>query len=121
VGVPHGSPDYRGEVVLYGTSGTARFRRWSPNRLDLEVAAHGPGLVIVNQNYDPDWEVSSGKAVIDYGGRLAVRVTPEDREVVLTYRPASFIVGALLSTATVLALVGLAARRRRRATAPDAM
>jgi hypothetical protein len=114
--LPRGAPGYQGEVELTGT-GAARFRRWSPNRLDVEVTAHRPGLLIVNQNYDPDWRASGGKTVIEHGGRLAVAVTPEDRDIVLTYRPTGFIMGAPLSAATILVLVGLTVRRRRRGAA----
>ncbi|NTV15395.1 MAG: YfhO family protein [Desulfobulbaceae bacterium] len=100
-----GSPDYRGEVFLEGTSGTARYGVWSPNRLVVEVQALGEGMLIINQNYYPGWQ-ATGTAVESVRGLLGVRVGPQTSRVELYYRPASFVVGALISCLAVLAAGG---------------
>ena len=114
--------DYRGEAYLVGAGGEVRLAQWTPNRLVLDVRAEGRGVLVVNQNYLPGWsarretaEDEGPAAVISHAGLLAVRVAPEHRRVVLRYLPRSFVVGAVMSVATLLALVLLGLRRRGRA------
>ncbi|MFC1452612.1 hypothetical protein ACFLSJ_04625 [Verrucomicrobiota bacterium] len=119
--VPFTSPEYRGEAFIHGTDGDAYFSEWSPNSMAARVHAAGEGLLVINQNYYSGWRVKEpkGRVTESFGGLMAVRVTPGDREVVLVYSPASFKAGLGLSLAT-LALVCAGLwwdRRRRRQTA----
>ena len=50
---------YRGEQYLLG-AGSVTLTRWTPNRLDYAVDAQAPSVMVVNQNYDPSWRVTSG-------------------------------------------------------------
>lgn len=105
--VPRDSPEYLGEAFLLGTTGALTVRRWTPNRLEFEVRVTGPGFIVVNQNYDPGWHASGSGRVTQRSGRLAIAVTPQDRELSLTYRPASFTVGASVSALTWLLLAAV--------------
>ena len=119
--LPMSHPDYRGEVFLASGEGRAAYRRWSPNRLEIELAAERADHVVVNQNFDPGWRVLSpdGREARSFDGRLSVAVVPEDRSVVLIYRPRSFLAGATLSAAAATFaawLVLVQVRQRRRAS-----
>jgi hypothetical protein len=100
-----GSPDYRGEAFLEGTSGTARYVVWSPNRLVVEVRARGEGVLIINQNYYPGWRAEE-MTVKSVRGLLAVPVSPQITRVELSYRPASFMIGSVISFLAVLVVGG---------------
>jgi hypothetical protein len=115
--VPAGDAAYRGEVFLAEGSGSAAFRRWSPNRLDVTLRAESNDRLVVNQNFDPGWRVEGeSRPVEDWRGLLSVRVSPEDEVITLRYLPRSFLVGSALSAASaaVLASGGWLAWRRRR-------
>lgn len=99
------SSDYRGEVFLEGTNGTARYLFWSPNQLLVEVKAQNEGLLIINQNYYPGW-CAKGMAVESVRGLLAVRVDPQTSRVELYYRPVSFMIGSVISFLSVLGVGG---------------
>ena len=107
------SPEYRGEVFLEGTGGTASYRLWSPNRLVVDLQAEGEGLVVINQNYYPGWR-AKGMQVEQVRGLLAVRVTPQVTTVELSYRPTSFLLGAITSGLTALGMALWYWRRRTR-------
>ncbi len=116
--VPRTSPRYRGEVFLTGTAGNVDYRQWSPNRLRLWVEAESEGYAVVNQNHAAGWRARAisaegveARRVEPRGGLLAVRVTPSDRELELTYRPASFVVGAIVSTVSLLLVLAFWFRR----------
>jgi hypothetical protein len=105
--IPVESPRYRGEVFVLGSTGSARYVKWSPNSLRMAVRVNGQGHLVINQNYYPGWRVrGGGRRVERVGGLLAVRVGPADREVEIYYRPWSFVAGAWVSGLT---LAGLAA------------
>lgn len=112
--IPIESPEYRGEVFLVGTEGNIRYKRWTPNRLTVEVEAAGSGRAVVNQNYYPGWKAKGGKRVGSLGGFMAVDVTPADRELVLYYSPRSFWIGLWVSLGTVIAVCAVWWRGRRK-------
>ncbi|MEZ4356274.1 MAG: hypothetical protein R3F16_21785 [Myxococcota bacterium] len=113
-----GSRDYRGEAWLAESAGAVRTARWLQNRLEIELSVAAPDRLVINQNVDPGWRVvePSGRVVEEaQDGLLSVAVTPEDRRVVLVYRPTSFVVGAWLSGIGWIAIVGVWLSWRRRA------
>jgi hypothetical protein len=113
-------PGYRGEVYLDGTAGEAAYQEWSPNRLLVDVRAAGEGMVVINQNYYPGWRAGDGRQVEEVAGCLAVRVGPGVRQVELSYRPLSFVVGAMVSVVTLVVMVGCWWRLGRRGGGPGA-
>jgi hypothetical protein len=90
-------------------------RRWSPNRIDLDVALDRPAELRVNQNYHPGWRASVGH-VVDRQGLLAVALPAGEHHVTLRFLPRSALGGGLASLLAAAALVYLAARGRRRDT-----
>lgn len=92
---------YRGEVYYRSSPGTPELLSFSPNRLVIGVDVTSPDTLIVNQNHDPGWKVA-GRMVRSVYGVIAVDVEPGDTEVILYYRPTSFLLGSLL---TVMGLI----------------
>jgi hypothetical protein len=85
---------------------------WSPHKIVLEVHANGPGRVVVNQNHANAWKTDVGELGSD-GGLISVKVPPGDHVVTLTYSDWKVRLGALVTFATVLAIVIAAAKRLR--------
>jgi hypothetical protein len=98
------SENYRGEIYLQGTYGSAHISSWSPNKITITVNASDHGLVVLNQNYYSGWKVRGdrGRKTEEIDGLLAVRVSPEDERIELHYLPASFVVGLIVTSVTVL-------------------
>jgi uncharacterized membrane protein YfhO len=100
-------PDYRGEEYLLD-AGTVRRTRWSPNRLEYAVDAPKPSVLVVNQNYDPSWRVTSGPGqILSQDGLLAVKVPAGKSRIVLRYISMAAIYGLLVSILTALAAFAL--------------
>ncbi len=112
-----GSPDYRGEVFMEGTAGASRYVVWSPNHLVVAVQAREEGMLIINQNYYPGWRAKE-MTVESVRGLLAVRVGPLVPTVEMYYRPASFVIGSVISCLALLVAGGWFLLLGRRAV-PD--
>ena len=104
---------YRGEVHLAGTTGEVSTEFWSPNKLRFRVRAESAGRLVVNQNYYGGWRASDGRPVTSEAGLIAVEVGPGDREIELTYRRDSFVLGAGISAATWIGVVFAIGRSKR--------
>jgi uncharacterized membrane protein YfhO len=78
-------------------------------RLQAEMAA--PGFVVLSDSYYPGWEATvSGEPASIYRADYLLRAVyvPEgSHEIVFTFLPPDFIVGGLISAAT-LTLIGVA-------------
>lgn len=107
---------YRGEAWIMGEAGagTARLATFSFDRLAVDVDIHAPrgATLVINQNFDRRWRTSSGYAVRDFEGVLAVPLPPGRRRVDLEYRPVALAWGAALTAAAALALVACLWPRR---------
>ena len=44
-------------------AGTVRERRWSPNRVEVDVALSKPATVLFNQNWNEHWKTTRGEIV----------------------------------------------------------
>jgi len=108
-------PTYRGEEYLLGT-GSVRLTRWTPNVLDFVVDAPLSTTMVVNQNYDPSWQLVEGRGrVLTSGGLLAIDIPPGKQALRLAYRSRPFHTGLAISMLTLLvALMVLVDERRRR-------
>lgn len=98
-------PGYRGEVWLESGEGRVETVDWTPNRLSYAMRARGPGILVVNQRWDPGWRSADGRPVVPRRGLISVRVTPGDDEVTLYYRPPLFFPGLALTAAGLLVCV----------------
>ena len=112
--VPVGSDHYKGEVYLHGTEGEAHIGKWSPNKIVIGVNALGEGYVVLNQNYYSGWRIGGNKKhhVESIDGLLAVKVSPHEKKVELHYLPTSFIIGLIVTSATLLLSIILLLKAR---------
>ena len=88
--------------------GRCRIVEDRPGRVVLEVAPAGPSWLVLADTWYPGWRAEVGgeeRPILEANGlHRAVRVGPGDREVVMTYRPRSWLAGRLVSLATALIL-----------------
>ena len=105
--IPASADAYQGEVYLLDTAGSVYISNWSPNKIIIHVDASDEGLLIVNQNYYSGWQVKGGKTnkPENKNGLLAVSVSPDDRQIELYYLPTSFVIGLVVTSATILLTV----------------
>ncbi len=94
------------ELPLDPASGTVRRVHWSPNRIELDVDFQRPGRVVVNQNFERHWKVSTGQ-LVSHLGLLAADVPAGRHRVVFRYLPTPFLVGLAISLVALLAAGGL--------------
>ncbi len=90
--LPVGHPDYKGEYYLAGNQGRIEETSWTPNRLVYRCELEGPDILVVNQNFDPNWRSDTGR-IVRHQGLLAVALPAGRYHVTLTYRPLSFFLG----------------------------
>ncbi len=99
-------------------AGEARVTRYQPRRVEVAVAPVRPGFLVLSDSHYPGWRVS-----VDGEERpllpanhvfRAVEVGPGDRNVVFSFEPASFRIGAAVSIAALLLWAGVAFAGRGR-------
>jgi len=105
----HSDPDYKGEVYLDG-NGTSSYAYWSPNKLVVDVAVQGETRLVINQNYDKGWHVK-GKVAENFNGLLSTNVTSADKTIEFYYLPMPFIIGLLVTLASIISIVILYTKR----------
>ena len=100
-----GEPGYRGEQYMKG-AGSVRLLDWSPNALSFEVDTPAPSALVINQNYDSSWRVTSGAgSVYSEGDLIGVHVPAGKTRITLRYVSIPAIVGAIISLLTICAMV----------------
>jgi len=98
-------PGYRGERYLLG-AGTVILTNWTPNALSFDVDAPSPTVMVVNQNYDPNWRLMQGKGdLFSNDGLIAVRVPAGRQHIELGYRSRAFAIGLAITIVTTLAML----------------
>jgi hypothetical protein len=106
-------PGYRGEQYLLG-AGTVTLTRWTPNRLEYAVDAPAASVMVVNQNYDPSWRVTSGTGpAFSQDGLLAVRVPAGKSHVDLRYTSRAVLYGFAITLLTAIGAIVLFRLERR--------
>ena len=113
------SPEYRGEAFLARTEGDVRIRRFSPNRVAVDVSASGPGLLVLNQAYSPGWRAAEARTgerleVTSFDGLIAAPVGTGETCVAFSYLPSGVPIGAAISTLSLLGVCILGIVRARR-------
>jgi hypothetical protein len=95
-----------------GPSESVSIAAYEPQRVELRASLERPGFVILADTYYPGWHLTiDGKpAPIFRANRLmrGAAVLPGEHTLIFTYNPASFRVGAIVSGASLIALVVLA-------------
>jgi hypothetical protein len=93
----------------------ARIVEWTPNRVRVE--AEGPGLLVLSEIYDPDWQVrvdgQSAELMRVAGVLRGVHLEEGQHQVTFSYWPSGLTVGILLTVAAVIAAVGLLVAGKR--------
>ncbi len=111
-----GSEELRPTAIL-----DCRLSRYTRNALDVEVGVHGEALLVVLDSIYPGWEArvdGQTREIVKVAGLFrGVRLRQGDRRVEMRYRPAAFRVGAAISLAFLLGLLGLALNRKSRPAA----
>ncbi|HUO05305.1 MAG TPA: hypothetical protein VMU16_08925 [Candidatus Binataceae bacterium] len=104
-------PGYRGEQFLLGP-GTITLDQWSPNRLDFTVDAPSPATMVINENFAPGWSIAQGQGEVkSQDGLLAVSIPAGRQAMQLIYRSPKFGLGALITLASIGAMILLFDRR----------
>ncbi|MBI5930071.1 MAG: YfhO family protein [Chloroflexi bacterium] len=111
----------RGDVVLLdqdphceisGQGGTATIVKYTPNRVTIEVISNGPGLLVLTDQYDDDWQVwmdgQSADLLRANDLTRAVCVPAGHHTVEFSYRPIALSWGACLFGVGSLLLLILA-------------
>jgi hypothetical protein len=98
--------------------GSARIERYEPERVDLSARAGGRALVVLSDVWYPGWKakVDGHDAPIERVDYLlrGVAVGPGTHRIEMTYRPASWRIGWILTLVTAIALVAAVVVQRRR-------
>ena len=107
-----GDPAYKGETYTASQKGTATIDAWSPNAVTVRVTGATPGdLVVLNQNWDPGWQVDGAKA-INYHDTAAASIARPSQVFIFRYRPRWWWLSLLVFALTTVGVV--AAFRWRR-------
>ena len=99
----YNEPGYHGEYSLLG-GGEVTQTYWSPNVLSFDVSPNSADTLVINQNFDKDWKLSSGQGtVVSQHGLLAVSVPQGHQTLTLSYRPQNVAVALLATIAAMIA------------------
>jgi hypothetical protein len=93
----------------------ARIVEWTPNRVRVE--AEGPGLLVLSEVYDPDWQVrvdgQSAELVRVAGILRGVYLEEGQHQVMFAYWPSGLTAGIVLTAAAAVVAVGLLVAGKR--------
>ena len=111
------SEDYRGEAYLLEGKGDARINHFSPNRVVVDFTTQDDDYLILNQNYFKGWKVEGNKfgKVESVNGLVSTRVNAGEHQVVFYYMPESFVLGGIVSIASLFACIMFCLRQGSRA------
>jgi hypothetical protein len=96
-------------------TGEARIVQWTPNRIQVE--AEGPGLLVLSEIYDPDWQAQvdgrDAEIVRADGILRGIYLEEGPHQVTFAYRPAGLWIGAGLTAVGWMCAAALWAVGRR--------
>jgi len=112
----YNQPGYQGEYFMAG-NGTVFQTQWTPNRLSFDVSATAPATLVINQNFDIDWQLAVGNGTMTSDhGRLAVELPAGHQQLTLFYQPEHMLLALFMTLAGWAAFILLWWRERRPAT-----
>jgi len=87
------------------------FKKFSPNYISLNVQSSHEGILVLMDSYDKGWRVYvDGQSEVihrvNYKFR-GVRIPPGEHTVIFRYLPKSFLAGAIISSLSLLLIVGI--------------
>ncbi|HXW85486.1 MAG TPA: hypothetical protein VEJ86_13850, partial [Candidatus Binataceae bacterium] len=100
--VAYSEQGYRGEQYMVGP-GKVTLVSWTPNRLTYSIDIPAPSILVINQNYEPEWHLARGTGLIfSANGLIGVMVNKSQEELVLVYGGWHYKVGLAISILTLL-------------------
>ena len=88
--------------------GKVHLVQWTPNILTYDVDARTSDTLVINQNFDPGWQLWKGTGwIVPFGGLLSVSLPPGNQRLELVYLPWSFIVGSAITLITCMVMLWL--------------
>ena len=111
------SEDYKGEAYLLNGMGDVEITYFSPNKVVVEFTTQDNDYLILNQNYFRGWKVEGNKfgKVESMNGLVSTRVNAGEHQVVFYYMPESFVLGGIVSIASLFACILFCFRQGSRA------
>jgi hypothetical protein len=101
------SAGYRGEQYLDG-SGSVELKEWTPNLLKYDADLSAPAALVINQRYDPSWQLIQGSGrTYAKNGLIALALPPGRQSLTLRYRSVPFVRGGIATILSLIALSGL--------------
>jgi hypothetical protein len=92
-----------------GARESARITRYEPNRVEIEVEAAAPALLVLSDVLQPGWRarVDGEPAPLVHANRVmrALPLSAGRHQVVMTYLPREFVIGGALSALSLALLV----------------
>src|ERR1035437_8761109 len=86
--------------------GTVEQTEWTPNRLSFDVSATALTTLVINQNFDIDWQLESGNGTMTSDhGRLAIEVPAGHQRLTLFYRPQHIVLAVLMTLGGLVAFI----------------
>ena len=113
------APDANARELLAPSqrAGTCRMEFFGNHRLEARCDAEQPGLAVFNEQYDQGWSATvDGQPTAFLRANLCMRalwLSPGVHHIVMQYRAPGLRTSAVLTTLSVLALLGLAFLPRR--------
>jgi len=104
------SPTYEGEYHLKNRMNSIKNTYWSPNKLIFKLDIKADDRLFVNQMFDNGWKVISNNkkikpTIINNNNLIEINVKPGKYQVVLYYQPLSFIIGATLTSLSIIIII----------------
>jgi len=94
-------------AMEYVMSGKLRVvsRKYTPNRIEYEIAPASDGKIIFGIGYDRGWTSTNGRELFEKHGLVAMRFSMSDKKIVLTYTTPWFYTGMIVSILTFLIFI----------------
>lgn len=100
---------YRGEVFFLHSAGTAAMDTFTPDRITVNLTPTTDDWLVLNTNYLPGWKTIPPREVTAQDGLIAARVSPNDKSLTFVYEPLAYRVGKIITSVSLIILVGLGA------------
>jgi hypothetical protein len=90
--------------LAFPQHGQVKLTRWTPNAVSFTATLQQPALVVLNQNYDPGWQIT-GQRAVTYRGLTAFQLPAGQHTLTARYLPTSFLIGVAISFAILLSIL----------------
>ena len=106
--------DYRGECYFKNhKENSVKSIQWNTNEIIIDVMQKTADVIIINQNYAPEWRCDEGEICNDNGVLAVLLPNPKNGIIKLRYKPVSFYWAALISVVSFMGAVVYFARNNK--------